>query len=99
MNQEKLFISLQVSLDQNRHVSVRYFIISGSRNKINNVALFQFDRIIENSTATNIPGFFNDRFLRLFFSVYRNINSPAKIFFCSVTVRLPRIILPGVLIQ
>ena len=40
MNQEKIFISLQVYLDQNRHVSVRYFIISGSRNKINNVASF-----------------------------------------------------------
>ena len=33
-------IYLQVYLDQNRHVSVRYFTISGSRNKINNVALF-----------------------------------------------------------
>ena len=39
LTKEKIFIYLQVYLDQNRHVSVRYFIISGSRNKINNVAL------------------------------------------------------------
>ena len=32
-------IYLQVQLYQNRHVSVRYFTISGSRDKINNVAL------------------------------------------------------------